>query len=1288
MTAAVREDVLGGLDEIEEVLGPLADVMRASNLTIAHTGGKFPFLRANASGLYAPGERTVTTGMADEAGQPIASLAHELGHFIDIQAGSKLGKKKQVRARGSGTLYDSSSLADVSPGSLVSEAQRRMNATETVRTLLREKLGNATDDAGRARIQRAKVVLGPYWHEPREIIARLTEQYVAYRRNAGGWSHETPVYYESSPGWWKREDFEAMVPTLEEALAERLEALGGEAAAARFKAKVAAWGALAPNADGGGHAFEHGGKRYEVRRGQFQLNRDKWAAVDANGTIAGPWGATADEAEAGFRKMQEAAAAERDHAAASPAAASVPLPAGVELHGRFVRGETGPRRGEMSFRKAEVDEVRDLLSRRIAIEKDLVFLEEDDLPPLENRTDNEGMMMKAWLVTLRAEMLSELEALDGEILKARDGPGSRGGRFYITSTGHVHYGLQPTPRMLNDRGLAAGATGGPPDTRGKQQAGFDAARELPAVAVSVPEEWKGLEIEPLRERVRALLSKWAVDKKTFDHPVLGPIGFNNDSASKPTSRAGGGADRRKLLMVADFEKLLPATSYWRSEPASDPIRDRHTTGYHYLIANVLLNGETWPTTFTIRELNNGQLYYNHRVEWPEKRAEPDGDSSVADQPGEAESGKPTGGGLAPTKKIGPLIIKSNPEGKGGPLAFSTETPVTDPSVGGSPFRESRMLLGGRNGKSPLGYPGLYPHDGDRNAPAFSGLSPGLILDPGTMVLKSRRLHGRRWVDGVQVSIENRRGSVRHWKDAESGEEGRTKVKTPYGYARRTLSTDGEHHDVFLGPLAHSDRIDGTDVYVVTTMRPPEFTEVDEQKAMVGFESLEAARAAFLEHYDNPRFIGQIDVLPWQEWKTEVRSTFHGGGLVRGEVVHRRGDPVRFGHIGPDGLMVVKAKVPPPRAQPGASPGAGNGKSAPTGPPAKLPTSPAAAAALMAPKEAEPPPTAGEAVDHHELGTYLDGFRASLAKVITTLTGLFPGVPVAGRLRETASLAAKLVEKQKGLGDIEDVGGARIELENCPDILAAVGRVQRSMKVTREEDYINTPKSGLYRGCHLFVAEPGGKPIEIQFRTARQTALAEAIHDLTFKSQGGAPPEAMPYFKQVADYFAVRDEAPGAASATGEDQKPASTDQESQIDNRDTESAQMPECPPTVKQMGGCVNEPSDAMLKVAVDGGDDVGGLKEVLAIRDHDNRRTIALRALGPDIDRAKLFAEARKRYAPPRFEVAIGMARNVATFTRLYPRFADGLENGSTGEQQPESKKLGKSEKPKGEEAHGATG
>lgn len=120
--------------------------------------------------------------------------------------------------------------------------------------------------------------------------------------------------------------------------------------------------------------------------------------------------------------------------------------------------------------------------------------------------------------------------------------------------------------------------------------------------------------------------------------------------------------------------------------------------------------------------------------------------------------------------------------------------------------------------------------------------------------------------GMPISIENRAGSNRYWHDPNSDERGKTKMEYPYGYVRGTLGVDGDEVDVFLGPNKESDK-----VFVVTQMQRFEFEDVDEQKVMLGFDNAIEAKTAYLKHYDNARFFGDMKEMTVEEFKTKLKT---------------------------------------------------------------------------------------------------------------------------------------------------------------------------------------------------------------------------------------------------------------------------------------------------------------------------------------------------------------------------------------------------------------------------------
>jgi hypothetical protein len=130
--------------------------------------------------------------------------------------------------------------------------------------------------------------------------------------------------------------------------------------------------------------------------------------------------------------------------------------------------------------------------------------------------------------------------------------------------------------------------------------------------------------------------------------------------------------------------------------------------------------------------------------------------------------------------------------------------------------------------------------------------------------------------GLPISIENGKSSCRQWYNPDVGNYGITRMDNPYGYIRGTLGVDGDAVDVYVGP----DR-DALMVYIIHQTKAPDFTEYDEDKCMLGFPSADAAKEAYLKHYNDPRFLGPITAMTFDEFKEKLVS--HNGRMIKSHV---------------------------------------------------------------------------------------------------------------------------------------------------------------------------------------------------------------------------------------------------------------------------------------------------------------------------------------------------------------------------------------------------------------------
>lgn len=131
----------------------------------------------------------------------------------------------------------------------------------------------------------------------------------------------------------------------------------------------------------------------------------------------------------------------------------------------------------------------------------------------------------------------------------------------------------------------------------------------------------------------------------------------------------------------------------------------------------------------------------------------------------------------------------------------------------------------------------------------------------------------RW-RGLSIRIENEPGSVRLFRNPD-GSTGEKRMIYPYGYIAGTTGVDGDEVDVFLGP-----NLEAPMVYVVHARRKGDWRSFDEDKCMVGFDSLDDARQAFLRSYDDPRFLGQVTSMPVADFIAKARATKKRPAMIK------------------------------------------------------------------------------------------------------------------------------------------------------------------------------------------------------------------------------------------------------------------------------------------------------------------------------------------------------------------------------------------------------------------------
>lgn len=144
----------------------------------------------------------------------------------------------------------------------------------------------------------------------------------------------------------------------------------------------------------------------------------------------------------------------------------------------------------------------------------------------------------------------------------------------------------------------------------------------------------------------------------------------------------------------------------------------------------------------------------------------------------------------------------------------------------------------------------------------------------SLTWSGHKLQNRTSWNGLKISIENKKGSVRRGVDKD-GHQWATKMHFDYGYIRGSEGTNGDHVDCYLG-----DNMDAKKVYIVH-QNDPVTHKYDEDKCMLGFDTLEDAKKAYLMQYDRPGFLGKIDTMDFDEFKEFILlKRNHGKKIIK------------------------------------------------------------------------------------------------------------------------------------------------------------------------------------------------------------------------------------------------------------------------------------------------------------------------------------------------------------------------------------------------------------------------
>ena len=135
------------------------------------------------------------------------------------------------------------------------------------------------------------------------------------------------------------------------------------------------------------------------------------------------------------------------------------------------------------------------------------------------------------------------------------------------------------------------------------------------------------------------------------------------------------------------------------------------------------------------------------------------------------------------------------------------------------------------------------------------LFSNLKIEKGRVTTKDQDIAGEIVFQGLPITIENDEGSIRNWKN-ESGETGQVEMFYRYGYINNTVGIDNEEIDCFIGKNPYA-----SNVYVIRLG-----LDDKEEKIMLGFDNQDSARDAFLSHYQDQAYLGEITEMPMYLFK--------------------------------------------------------------------------------------------------------------------------------------------------------------------------------------------------------------------------------------------------------------------------------------------------------------------------------------------------------------------------------------------------------------------------------------
>lgn len=134
------------------------------------------------------------------------------------------------------------------------------------------------------------------------------------------------------------------------------------------------------------------------------------------------------------------------------------------------------------------------------------------------------------------------------------------------------------------------------------------------------------------------------------------------------------------------------------------------------------------------------------------------------------------------------------------------------------------------------------------------------------------LQGKRKIHGINISIENKKGSTRSGTDPD-GKPWSIKMKYAYGRIPRTEGADGDQIDVYIGDDPSSELV------FIVHQQDPWKKKYDEDKIFLGFSTKKQVEKAFKGQYNKPGFLGPIDIVSIEVFKDMIKDKSRKGKSI-------------------------------------------------------------------------------------------------------------------------------------------------------------------------------------------------------------------------------------------------------------------------------------------------------------------------------------------------------------------------------------------------------------------------